>query len=62
MKSIFNWLKQNRTPIGYGAGLFCSVNGILDIAFGNYFGAFQFFLGVIILLDVIERGESNANG
>jgi hypothetical protein len=53
MNKIIVWLKRNRTPIGYTVGMFCFVNGILETIHSNYIlGAFQFMLGVVILLDV----------
>ena len=58
MNRCIAWLKRNRTPIGYAVGVSCFVNGILDVIYGNnIMGAFQFMLGVVILLDVWETKE-----
>lgn len=60
MTKFYDWIKRNRTPIGYAAGISCFVNGILDMVYGNLIlGAFQFMLGVIILLDVQESNNGN---
>jgi len=58
MNRCIAWLKRNRTPIGYAVGVSCFVNGILYVIDdNNIMGAFQFMLGVVILLDVWETKE-----
>ena len=60
MTKVYDWIKRNRIAIGFVAGISCLFNGILYMVYGNLImGAFQFMLGIIILLDAWESNNGH---